>query len=88
MLFVSFKLIANLKMLSENLLRIPFSVIGRCSPVWAIGCRENASNSVVTSDFRYFFLQNHRRLPVCVSRVKIAALESLKRVIESIFKIS
>jgi hypothetical protein len=28
LLFASFKLVANLKMLSENLFRIPFSMIG------------------------------------------------------------
>jgi hypothetical protein len=33
-------------------------------------------------------LQDQRQLPVCYVRVKIAALGSLKRVTESIFKIS
>ncbi len=33
-------------------------------------------------------LQNHRPLPVCIYSVKVAALGSLKRVTESIFKIS
>ncbi len=83
-LFASLKLLTNLEMLTENLLTIPCSAIGRCSlqcrPL--IGCRENGQ------ELTCMILQNHRRLPVSIFSVKIAALESLKRVTGRIFKIS
>ncbi len=64
--------------ITEALLRIPFSVIGRCSFVPTSHWLQAAS----------IILQNHRRLPVSIFSVKIAAAGSLKRVTRMIFKIS
>jgi hypothetical protein len=47
-----------------------------------MGCRENAQAAFV------MISHDHRWLLVCFFRAKIAALESLKRVTERIFKIS
>ncbi len=70
-------------MFSETLLSIPFSVIGLRSavsaPRWLQG---KCPNLGVTGDLPYL-LRDHRRF-----RVKIAALRSLKKFTESIFKIS
>jgi hypothetical protein len=76
-------------MLTETLFRGPFSVIGRWSLVptshWlqgkcaSINLIQAASGSI---------LQDHRWLPVCIFRDKIAALGSLKRVAGRIFKIT
>jgi hypothetical protein len=67
-----------LKMLTETRLIIPFSVIGRFSPVstphWLLG----KDARLVTGGFRYD-LQNHRRLPLCIFSVKIAEFGFLKR---------
>jgi hypothetical protein len=68
-------LLLILKMLSETLLRIPFSVIGR--PL--IG-RENVHELTSHRQLLGMILKNHRRLPVSISSVKIAALGSFKRV--------
>jgi hypothetical protein len=71
-------LFASLKLLTEILLRIPFSVIGRCSLLptshWLqrICARINLSQAALC-----IILQNHRRLPVSIFSVKIAALGSL-----------
>ncbi len=68
-------LFASLKMLTETLLKIPFSEIGRCSLVptshWLQGkcARINLSQAVSN-----MILQNHRRLPESIFNVKIAAL--------------
>jgi hypothetical protein len=60
------------------LLRIPFSVIGRCSIVptshWLQG--------------KYARITCHRRLPVSIFSVKIAALEFFMRITGRIYKIS
>jgi hypothetical protein len=75
-----------LKMLTETLLRILFSVIGRYSLLttshWLQGkcTRINAASGII--------LQNHRRLPLSISNVKIAAFGSLKWITGRIFKIS
>ena len=78
-----------LKMLTKTLLKTSFSVIGRCSLVpishWLQGKCTRINLSKVASSI---ILQNHRRLPVCLFSVKIAALGSLKRVTGRIFKIS
>ncbi len=67
-------------MLTETLLGIPFSVIGRCSLVpashWLQGKCARINMSQAASGM---ILQNHRRLPVSILSVKIAALGSLKR---------
>jgi hypothetical protein len=68
-------------MLTETLLIILFSVTGRCSPVstsyWLQGkCARIKSPHAASG----IILQNHRRLPVYIFSVKIAALGSLKRV--------
>jgi hypothetical protein len=69
---------------TETPLGIHLSVIGRCSLVpmtshWLQGkcARINLSSGII--------LQNHRRLPVSIFSVKIAALWSLKRVTVRIF---
>jgi hypothetical protein len=73
-------------MLIETLLRIPSSVIGRCSLVLASRCLQgkcaqiNFSQGAASSRI----LQNHMSLPVSIFSDKIAALGSLKR----LFKIS
>jgi hypothetical protein len=72
-------------MLTEILLRLPFSVIGQCSLVptsyWLEGkCAKNLPQAASG-----MILQNHRRLPVSIFIVKIAALGSLKRVTGRIF---
>jgi hypothetical protein len=77
-------------MITETLLRIPFSVIGRCSLVptshWLQGKCARINLSQAASRM---ILQNHRRRqPVSVFIVKIAALGSLKRVTGRTFKIS
>jgi hypothetical protein len=78
-LFASLKLITNFEMLTETLLRIPFSVIGRCFlvPTPLIGCRENAQEKTC-----------HGRLPFSIFSVKIVVLGSSKRVTGRIYKIS
>jgi hypothetical protein len=76
-------------MLTETLLRIPFSVIGRSSLVqtshWLQ--RKCARKNLSQLASGMIFL-NHRRLPVSIFVVKMAALWSLKRVTGRIFKIS
>jgi hypothetical protein len=78
-----------LKMYPEALLRIPISVIGRCSlePTshWILGKFARITLSQAAS---CMILQNHRRLPVSIFSVKIAALGSLKPVTGRIFKIN
>jgi hypothetical protein len=76
-------------MLTETVLKIPFSVIGRCSLVptshrlQGKRARNNLSQVVASG----MILQNHKRLPVSIFGVKIAAVVSLKRVTGWIFKI-
>jgi hypothetical protein len=76
-------------MLTKTLFVIPFSMIGQCSPVltphWLQGKCARINLMQAASSM---ILQNHRRLPVCIYSVKVAALGSLKRVTEIIFKIS
>ncbi len=76
-------------MLTEILLRIPCSVIRRCSLVptshWLQG--KCARINLPSAAFG-IILQNHRRPPVSIFSVKIAVLGSLKRVTGRIFKIS
>ncbi len=73
-LFASLKLLTNFENAYWNLLRILFSLIGRCSllPIshWLQGkcTRINAASGTI--------LQNHRRLPVSIFNVKIAAFGS------------
>jgi hypothetical protein len=68
-------------MLTETLLRISFSVIGRCSLVptshWQ---QEKCARTNLSPAAFGIILQNHRRLPVSIISVKIATLGSLKRV--------
>jgi hypothetical protein len=76
-------------MLTETLLIIPFSVIGRCSLVrsshWL---QENVQEFNISQAVFGIILQNPRRLPVSIFSVKIATLESLKRVNGSVFNLS
>jgi hypothetical protein len=69
-------------MLTETLLRISFSVIGRCSQVptshWLQG------KFVVIGGLRFYFTESQE----ASFSFKIAALGSLKRVTGRIFKIS
>jgi hypothetical protein len=78
-----------LKMLTETLLRIPLSVIGRCSLVptchWPQGKCARINLSHAASGM---ILQNHRRLYVSIFSVKIAVAGCLKEFIGRIFKIS
>ncbi len=78
-----------LKMLTETLIRIPFSVIGRCSLVpashWLQGKCARINLSLAASGM---ILQNHRLLPVSIFSVKITAVGSLKRVAGNTFKVS
>jgi hypothetical protein len=75
-------------MLTEILLRIPFSLIGRYSLVsashWLPGICARINLSQAASGM---ILQNHRRLPVFILSVKIAALGPLKRDTGRVFKI-
>jgi hypothetical protein len=63
-------------MLSETLLRIPFSVIGRCSLVPTSWLEEKCARTYLSQAASGMILQNHRRLPVRISIVKAAALGS------------
>jgi hypothetical protein len=73
---------------ARMLLRIPLSVIGRCSLVptshWLQGkcARINLSQAASV-----MILLNHRRLSVNIFSAKIAASASLKRISARIFKI-
>jgi hypothetical protein len=69
-------------MLCEPLLRIPFSVIGRCSSLGEWERHQIQQSHAVSS----IVLQDHIRLPVCIFRVKIAAFGSLNRITTSNFK--
>jgi hypothetical protein len=73
-------------MLTETLLKIPFSMTGRCSIVptshWQQGKCAKINLSQAASGM---ILQSRWRLSVCIFNVKIAAS---KRVTGSIFKIS
>jgi hypothetical protein len=74
-------------MLTETLIKIPFSVIVRCSLVptsnWLQGKCARINLSFAASSV---ILQNHSQLPVCIFSVKKNC--RLKRVTERIFKIS
>ncbi len=76
-------------MLTETLLRIPFFVIGRCSLVLTADLSAAAGkiseNQLSPAAFG-IILKVHRRLPVSIFSVKIAALGSLKRVTGRIFQ--
>jgi hypothetical protein len=78
-LFASLKLLTYciLKILTETLLRIPFSAIGWCSLVQTSLCRREKSQELTI----------HRRLPVSNFSVKIFILGRLKRVTGRILKI-
>ncbi len=78
-----------LKMLTETLLRIPFSVIGRCSLVLTSQRLQGKCARINLSPAASgIILQNHRRLSVSIFSVKIAAFGSLKRITWRIFIIS
>jgi hypothetical protein len=72
----------------KTLLIISFSVdVLKCRPL--IGRQENAQEVHNLSQAESgMILQNHRRHPVCIFSVENAALGSLKRIIERVFKIS
>jgi hypothetical protein len=76
-------------MLTETLLRVIFSVTGRCSLVPTSHRVQGKYARINLSQAAFgIVLQNHRRLPVSIFIVKIAALGFLKRVTGRIFKIS
>jgi hypothetical protein len=76
-----------LTMLTETILRIFFSVIGRCSLVPTCHWLQGKCGRISLSPAAFgIILQNHRRLPVKIFSVKIAALGALKRVAGRIFK--
>ncbi len=75
-------------MLTETLLRIPFSVIGRCSlvptlPWLQVKCAR--TNLLQTASG--MILQSHKQVPVSIFSVKIAAFESLKWYLEGFSKL-
>jgi hypothetical protein len=76
-------------MLTKTLLKIPLSVIGRCSLVptshWL---QKKCARIDLSQAASGMILQNHRWLHVNIFCVKIAALGSLKRLSGRIFKIS
>ncbi len=77
-----------LKMLTETLLRISSSVIGRCSLVPSSHWLQGKCTRFILSLAAFgIILQNRKRLPVGIFSVKNAALVSLKRVTGRIFKI-
>jgi hypothetical protein len=62
-------------MLTETLLRIPFSVIGRCSLVPTSHWLQRKCARINLSPEAFgIILKNHRRIPVSIFSVKIAAL--------------
>jgi hypothetical protein len=69
--YLNFLLI--LKMLPETLLRIHFSVIGRCSLVPTSHWLQGKFARINLSQASCMILQNLRRLPVRIFSVKIAA---------------
>ncbi len=78
-----------LKMLTETLLNISFSVIVQCFLVPTSPWLQEKCVGINLSPTAFgIILQNHRRLPVSIFSIKIAALGSLKRVTGRIFKIS
>ena len=71
----------TLKMLTETLLRIPFSVIGRCSLVPASHWLQGKCARINLSQAAFgMILKNNRRFPATIFSVKIATLGPLKRV--------
>ncbi len=91
--FAFWKLLLILKMLTETLPRIPFSVIGRCSPVsttyWLQGKCATFTCLVTARRLSVFTVYGSTWgfQAVCIFSVKIAALVSLKRTTEIIFKL-
>ncbi len=75
-------------MLTGTLLKIPFSVISRCSlvptPHWLQG---KCAIIYLSQEAFGIILQNHRRHPVSIFSVKIAALGPLKWVTRRIYKL-
>ncbi len=77
-----------LKMLTFTLLKIPFSVIGQCSPVSTTDkCRENEQELTCHRWLPVWFY-SIRLLAECIFGVKIAALGLQKRVTERISKLA
>jgi hypothetical protein len=76
---------------TETLLRVPFSLIGRCLPVrvptshWLQGKCARINLSWAASGM---IIKDHRRLPVSILSIKIPDLGSVKRLIGRIFKFS
>jgi hypothetical protein len=77
-----------LKMLTETLLRISFSVIGQYSLVPTSHWLQGKCSRINLSSAAFDILQTHSRLPVSLFSVIIPALGSLKRVTERIFKLA
>ncbi len=72
-----------------KLLRIPFSVIGRCSLVPSSHWLEGKCARINLSQASFvMILQNHRRLSVNIFSAKTATLGPFKRVTGRVFKIS
>jgi hypothetical protein len=72
-LFASLNLLTNFEMLSETLLRIPFSVTDRWSQVptshWG-----KCGKIILSQAASGMILQNHRQLPVSIFSVKKSPL--------------
>ncbi len=83
----SLRLLTNYE--TETLLRIFFSLIGRCSLVPTSHWLQEKCTRIHLSLAAFgMILHNHRRLPVSIFSVKIGALGSLKRVTWRVSKIS
>jgi hypothetical protein len=76
-----------LKVLTETLLRIPFSDWSMFSCAY-LSLAAGKSAIIELSPVAFGILQNLRRLPVSIVGVKIAALGSLKQVTGRFFKIT
>jgi hypothetical protein len=76
-------------MLTETLLRTPLIVTGRCSPTLTPHWLQGKSAKIYLSQAAFgMILQDHRQLSVSTIMFKIAAVDSLKRISDRIFKIS
>ncbi len=77
--FLLWNYLQILKMLTKTLFRIPFSVIGQCSPVSTPHWLQWKWAEIYLSQVNFcVILEDHRRLLVSIFKVKIAAIGSLK----------
>jgi hypothetical protein len=73
--FLFASLITNFfKMLTETLLKILYSLIGRCSLVPTVHWLQRKYATINLSQAASSIILRRRRLPICIFSVKIAAL--------------